>query len=180
MRILLILIFFIIPNVSFSDESLINSLKDGKKIIFIRHALAPGNGDPDNFNINDCSTQRNLNQEGKAQSEKIGNFFKINKIKIDKVLSSEWCRCKDTAKIAFGDFETFNALNSFYEERFADNKTRQMKELINFISDWKNDSNLIIITHYVVILEILNRGTISGEMIISDKKLNILGSFQIN
>ena len=55
-----------------------------------------------------------------------------------------------------------------------------LKDLTNFISDWENDSNLIIITHYVVILEILNRGTISGEMIISDKKLNILGSFQIN
>ena len=184
MKHIYISIFFIlnlfVTNNVIADQYVIKELQRGGKLVFIRHALAPGNGDPDNFNINDCSTQRNLNQEGKAQSEKIGNFFKINKIKIDKVLSSEWCRCKDTAKIAFGDFETFNALNSFYEERFADNKTSQMKDLTNFISDWKNDSNLIIITHYVVILEILNRGTISGEMIISDKKLNILGSFQIN
>ena len=76
------LIFFILflPNISYSNETLINSLKDGKKIIFIRHAIAPGSGDPENFNIKECSTQRNLNDKGKTQSKKIGNFFKINNI----------------------------------------------------------------------------------------------------
>ena len=180
MRKFLILAIFFIPNISFSNETIISSLKDGKKIVFIRHALAPGNGDPSNFNINDCTTQRNLNNEGKIQSKKIGNFFKINKIKIDKILSSEWCRCKDTAKIAFGKFETYYALNSFYEERFAENRLRQINDLKNYISNWENDSNLIIVTHYVVILEVLNRGTSSGEMIISDKNLNIIGNLVIN
>mgnify|MGYP001227596932 CR=1 FL=1 len=180
MRKLLIIFFIFIPNNSHSNENIVKFLKEGKKIVFIRHALAPGNGDPNNFDIKDCSTQRNLNDEGRAQSKRIGNFFEKNNIKIDRVLSSEWCRCKDTAKIAFGKFETFSALNSFYETRFSKNKSKQMKDLREYISKWESDSNLIIVTHYVVILDILDRGTSSGEMIISDKNLNIISNFEIN
>tara|TARA_B100000242_G_scaffold187021_1_gene134483 strand:+ start:279 stop:821 length:543 start_codon:yes stop_codon:yes gene_type:complete len=180
MRKLLIIFFIFIPNNSHSSENIVKFLKEGKKIVFIRHALAPGNGDPNNFDIKDCSTQRNLNDEGRAQSKRIRNFFEKNNIKIDRVLSSEWCRCKDTAKIAFGKFETFSALNSFYETRFSKNKSKQMKDLREYISKWESDSNLIIVTHYVVILDILDRGTSSGEMIISDKNLNIISNFEIN
>ena len=180
MRKLLILIFIFAPNISFSNDKFANILKEGKKIVFVRHALAPGNGDPNNFNINDCSTQRNLNEEGRAQSEKIGNFFKNKNIKIHKVLSSEWCRCKETAKIAFGNYQTFNALNSFYDARFAKNKSKQIKDLKDYIDNWENDSNLIIVTHYVVISALINRVSSSGEMIITDKKLNVLGNLEIN
>ena len=94
-----------------SNSNLIDEIKDGEKLIFIRHAYAPGNGDPNYFNLNDCSTQRNLSEDGRRQAKYIGEFFKKNKIKIDKVLSSEWCRCKETAKIAFNDFSTNNFLN---------------------------------------------------------------------
>ena len=163
-------------NQGFSDEKILNSLQDGKKIIFIRHAIAPGNGDPDNFNINDCSTQRNLDKNGINQSKKIGLFFKSNKIKIDKVLSSEWCRCTDTAKYAFENFETFDALNSFYDERFSANETKQINDLKQYIKNWKSDKNLVFVTHYVVISSIFNTGTSSGEIIVSDKNFNILGS----
>ena len=104
------------------DKNLVSELEDGGKLIFIRHAYAPGGGDPNNFNLNDCSTQRNLSNEGKNQAKNIGEFFKKNKIKIDKVISSEWCRCKDTSSLAFGSFETKNFLNSFYSSKFAKNK----------------------------------------------------------
>tara|TARA_B100001250_G_scaffold151883_1_gene130336 strand:- start:945 stop:1496 length:552 start_codon:yes stop_codon:yes gene_type:complete len=164
-------------NYVFSSEKILNSLKEGKKLIFIRHAIAPGNGDPNNFDINDCSTQRNLNKNGIAQSKKIGLFFTNNKIKIDKVLSSEWCRCKDTAKNAFKNYETFDALNSFYDEKFSSNETKQIKDLNNYIKNWNSDKNLVLITHFVVISSILNIGTSSGEIIISDKDFNIIGSF---
>ncbi len=163
-------------NQGFSDEKILNSLKDGKKIIFIRHAIAPGNGDPDNFNINDCSTQRNLDKNGVKQSKNIGIFFKNNKIKIDKVLSSEWCRCKDTAKYAFEKFTIFKALNSFYDEKFAANEIQQVKDLKKFIKNWDSDKNLVLVTHYVVISSILNVGSSSGEIVITDKNLNIIGS----
>ena len=160
----------------FADDKILNSLQEGNKIIFIRHAIAPGNGDPDNFNIKDCSSQRNLDNNGIKQSKKIGLFFKNNKIKIDKVLSSEWCRCKDTAKYAFENFETFDALNSFYDEKFTSNETKQINDLKKYIKNWKSDKNLVFVTHYVVISSILNVGSSSGEIIITDKNLNIIGS----
>ena len=146
------LVLFIIPNQSKTEENLINTLKKGKNIIFIRHSLAPGNGDPAGFILSDCSTQRNLSKKGIIQSKKIGNFFEKNQIPIDLVLSSEWCRCKDTAFYAFSDFKTFDALNSFYDEKFAANEDKQIKNLKKFIKKWKGDKNLVLVTHYVVCL----------------------------
>ena len=160
---------------AYSDDKILNLLSEGKKLIFIRHAIAPGNGDPDNFNIEDCSTQRNLDSSGIEQSKKIGLFFKNNNIKIDKILSSEWCRCKDTANYAFGNFRTFDALNSFYDERFASNETKQIKDLKQYVKNWDSDKNLIFVTHYVVISSILSTASSSGELIISDKHFSIIG-----
>ena len=176
----LALIFFVFLNSAFSNEKLINSLKEGEKLIFIRHALAPGNGDPENFNLKDCSSQRNLSQEGINQSKKIGLFFTRNKIQIDKVLSSEWCRCKDTAKHAFNDYKTFDALNSFYDTRFTKNKARQIKDLKKYISSWNSKKNLVLVTHFVVISETLSVGSVSGEIIVSDKNFNIISSIETN
>ena len=173
---LLIIISLTISNQVLSEDKILESLKEGGKIIFIRHAYAPGGGDPQNFNINDCSTQRNLSDEGINQSKLIGEFFKTNKIKIDKVLSSEWCRCKDTAKFAFNDFETFDALNSFFSAKFAKNEKKQIKDLKNYIKNWKSNKNLILVTHYVVISSILNIAVGSGEIVISDKNYEIIGS----
>ena len=173
---LLIIISLTISNQVLSEDKILESLKEGGKIIFIRHAYAPGGGDPQNFNINDCSTQRNLSDEGINQSKLIGEFFKTNKIKIDKVLSSEWCRCKDTAKFAFNDFETFDALNSFFSAKFAKNEKKQIMDLKNYIKNWKSNKNLILVTHYVVISSILNIAVSSGEIVISDKNYEIIGS----
>mgnify|MGYP001223301088 FL=1 len=129
--------FFIIIFISLTtsikadlNKNLINQLEDGGKLIFIRHAYAPGNGDPNNFNLNDCSTQRNLNSIGQKQARDIGEFFSVNKIKIHKVLSSEWCRCKETADIAFKEYSTNSFLNSFYSSKYAKNKDRQVEVLI--------------------------------------------------
>ena len=96
MKYIYISIFFIlnlfISNNVIADQSVIKELQKGGKIVFIRHSLAPGNGDPENIDLKKCDTQRNLNQEGIEQSKKIGKLFSVNNIKIDKVLSSEWCR----------------------------------------------------------------------------------------
>ena len=177
---ILLLSFFIFSDLAKSNENLINSLKEGEKLIFIRHAYAPGNGDPENFNLKDCSSQRNLNQEGISQSKRIGLFFTQNKIQIDKVLSSEWCRCKDTAKYAFNDYKTFDALNSFYDARFTKNKTKQIKDLKKYVSSWNSKKNLVLVTHFVVISETLGVGSSSGEIIVSDKDFNIIGNIETN
>ena len=161
-----------------SQEELINLIKDGNKLIFIRHAYAPGSGDPINFDLYDCSTQRNLNEEGVNQSKKIGKFFSKNKIQIDRVLSSEWCRCKDTAKFAFNKYTTFNALNSFYDPRFEKNKDKQVIDLKKYILDLNSKKNIVLITHFVVISEILNISASSGEIIVSDREFNIIGRYK--
>ena len=171
----ILLIILIFSSQANSSENVIKNLKEGGKIIFIRHALAPGGGDPDNFNLNDCMTQRNLSKEGINQSKRIGFFFRKNKIPIDQVLSSEWCRCKDTAKYAFKEYKTFDALNSFFSEKFQKNKEKQIKDLLNFIKKWDGKGNLILVTHYVVILETLNLPVSSGDLVITNKNLNLLG-----
>ncbi len=179
-KIILIFFLFLLNKTSFANENIVEILKKGGNIIFIRHAIAPGNGDPLNFDISDCSTQRNLSKDGELQALKIGKFFKENDIKLTKVVSSEWCRCKDTAKIAFGNYETKNFLNSFYDERFSENKDKQISDFQKFIRNWNKTGNLVLVTHYVVISEILDSATSSGEIVITNKNLEILSSLEIN
>ena len=163
-----------------SNQKIIDELKNGGKLIFIRHAYAPGGGDPNNFDINDCNTQRNLSNSGREQARNIGLFFHVNNISIKNIYSSEWCRCKETASIAFNQFEKKKFLNSFFSSKFAKNKDIQIKNLKKFIKYWDGDENLIFITHYVVINELLNYSSISGEIVISDKSYNLIGSIVIN
>ena len=162
-----------------SKHNIISELKKGEKLIFIRHAYAPGGGDPENFNIDNCATQRNLNDSGRMQSNKIGDFFKKNNIPLGKVFSSEWCRCKDTASIAFKKFETKSFLNSFFSEQFAKNKKNQINDFHKFIDEWDKNQNLIFITHYVVISEILNYAPSSGEIVVSDKHFKVIDTLEI-
>ena len=178
-KIILIFFLFLLNKTSFANENIVEILKKGGNIIFIRHAIAPGNGDPQNFDISNCSTQRNLSKDGELQALKIGKFFKENDIKLTKVLSSEWCRCKDTAKIAFGNYETKNFLNSFYDERFSENKDKQILDFQKFIRNWNKTGNLVLVTHYVVISEILNYAPSSGEIVVSDKSLKVIDTLEI-
>ena len=178
---IILVIFIILTNgiKADSDNQILDNLKKGGNLIFIRHAYAPGGGDPDNFDIKDCSTQRNLNDEGREQSKKIGVFFKENDIPISLVISSEWCRCKETANIAFKNFETKNFLNSFYTEQFTKNKKIQIKNLRKYIDNWKSDKNLVLITHYVLISELLDYAPSSGEIVIANKDFKKIGNFEI-
>ena len=173
--IIILLISFNSPFKVISDNDFKNILKEGGKLIFIRHAYAPGSGDPNGFVISNCASQRNLSKEGIDQSKRIGQFFIENDIIIDKVLSSEWCRCKQTAKYAFNNYETKNFLNSFFSQEFSHNKDKQIKELKEYIKNWNGKNNLIFVTHFVVISEILDLSTSSGEIILADKDYNILG-----
>ena len=100
---LLILGFSLILPSAHTSESAWSLLQEGGKIVFIRHAYAPGGGDPSNFSIDDCSTQRNLNQQGIDQSLSMGEDFRKYEIPIQQVYSSQWCRCKDTASDAVGN-----------------------------------------------------------------------------
>ena len=171
---LLILLSFNISLKANSNNKAQNLLKEGGKLIFIRHAIAPGGGDPVDFDILRCETQRNLSKEGIIQSKNIGKFFSENNIQIDKVLSSEWCRCKQTAKYAFNRYETRSFLNSFFSAEFASNKSKQIYDLKKYINEWSGDNNLVLVTHYVTIQEVLNVTSSSGELIIADRNFNVL------
>tara|TARA_B100000965_G_C19558950_1_gene743572 strand:- start:405 stop:959 length:555 start_codon:yes stop_codon:yes gene_type:complete len=174
-----LILFIFSPTLTFSNDFIVSKLQSGGNIVFIRHALAPGSGDPENINLNDCSTQRNLNETGIEQSKKIGEFFKKNNIPVDIVLSSAWCRCKDTAKYAFHNYEIFNALNSFYDEKFYKFKDKQIQELRMFIKNWNSNKNLVLITHFVVVSEILNTSLPSGGLAIATKDLKIIGTIEL-
>ncbi len=151
--------------------------QDGDKIIMIRHALAPGRGDPKGFKIDDCSTQRNLDEVGINQSKNIGKLFREKKIKIDQVLSSQWCRCKDTAKYAFNNYKEFSALNSTFSPPFDKKEKQQIRELRNFVQKWNGKGgNLILVTHYVVILAMTGQTSSSGELVITDKNFKVLAT----
>ena len=156
-----------------------NLAQEGNKIILIRHSLAPGGGDPPGFKINDCKTQRNLNRTGINQSKKIGKLFKKNKVPVDQVLSSQWCRCKDTAKYAFGNFKEFAALNSTFQSPYNKNEGKQLKELYEFIKKWDGKGkNLVLITHYSIITAVTNAVPSSGEIVIADKNFKVLVTIQ--
>jgi len=174
------LIFLTFTTNIFSDP-LLDLAKEGEKVILIRHSLAPGGGDPDGFKIGDCKTQRNLNKDGIEQSKKIGRIFKDNKIPIDIVLSSQWCRCKDTAHYAFRDFKEFPALNSTFSKPYNKNESRQVKEIKEYIKNWDGKGkNLILITHYSIITAITDAVPSAGEIVITDKNLNVLNTIETN
>ena len=169
----LIFIFLIFySSFSYSAPSNINleQLRSNSigKIIFLRHAIAPGNGDPDNFNVNDCSTQRNLSEEGIQQALNIGTSLK--KIAFKKKFSSLWCRCLDTSKyLSLGEFIPHKGLNSFYEMKVDKDKTlNSLNDLITTLNIF--DGPTIMVTHYVTIFAITGLSVSSGEMVVYDIK----------
>jgi len=178
---LLIIIFSLISFHIQASEQNWKPAQDGDKIILIRHAKAPGGGDPEGFKIEDCKTQRNLDMMGINQAKKIGKLFREKKVKIDKVLSSQWCRCKDTAKYAFGDYKEFTALNSTFQSPYNKNEGKQLKELYNFVKKWNGKGkNLVLITHYSIITAVTNAVPSSGEIVVADKNFKVLGTISTN
>ena len=177
MKKILFLILLLIPTSVFSNEQAWDLLREGNKIVFIRHSLAPGGGDPANFNLKNCKTQRNLSTTGIEQSKRIGELFKQNKVPIDKVFSSQWCRCKDTAFHAFGEYEEFFALNSTFQAEFSGNEAEQRKALKKYVKEWNgNGKNLILVTHYVITIEHTGYAPSSGELVIVDKNYKVLAT----
>lgn len=144
------------------------SLQQGKPgyVVMIRHALAPGTGDPPDFKLGDCSTQRNLSAKGREQAVQLGKEFRDRNIRIAKVLSSQWCRCLDTAKLMnLGKVEPFPALNSFFQNPKME--ARQTAEIRKFIISNRNTQGAIImVTHQVNITALTGIVPQSGESVV--------------
>ena len=134
-------------------------------VIFLRHALAPGLGDPSDFIKEDCSTQRNLNEEGRSQARLLGDYLKKSNIRFSEILTSEWCRCIDTAKeLDLGQWETFSGLNSFFQGH--EKKYHVMDKLWKKIDSLNFSDLVLFVTHQVVITEITGEVPRSGEMVL--------------
>lgn len=150
------------------ESQLWEKLRSGNHFAMVRHALAPGFGDPDNFIIGKCETQRNLSPKGRKQARRIGDIFRKNGISQAKIYSSQWCRCLETAKLmSLGDVKELPVLNSFFGD--YSNETPQT----NALTKWLNRQDLrpitILVSHQVNITAFTNIYPDSGEIVIVGK-----------
>jgi phosphohistidine phosphatase SixA len=131
-------------------------------VVLLRHALAPGNGDPPGFRLDDCSTQRHLSDEGRAQAKYIGQAFNKHRIDVGQVWSSQWCRTRETADLAFpGQRVDQPAFNSFFgTPDAAPEQTRAAQQLL---AAWRGPGVLVVVTHQVNITAITGLVPRSGE-----------------
>ena len=177
---LLISVLFCSVGVSHAD-GLWDALKSDNHLVLMRHALAPGYSDPDNFDVKDCSTQRNLNELGQKQAEDIGHLFRSNGITNAVVLSSQWCRCLGTANfLNLGKVSEAPFLNSFFKnfdrEQFQTDRTLQ----------WIQKASLVIptilVTHQVNIAALTGHSPTSGEIVFvrrsTDGRIEVIGNIQ--
>ncbi|RUR30178.1 histidine phosphatase family protein [Vreelandella andesensis] len=164
-----------LPTSAQADESTWQALQEGGLVILMRHALAPGIGDPAGFELSLCGTQRNLSAQGRAQAEAIGRLFRERNVPVADVYSSRWCRALDTAELMdLGHVEPAPWLDSFFRQRSErDAQTRTARELI---AAWQGPGNLLLVSHQVNITALTGGGVSSGEMIVVRPTGN---SFQI-
>jgi len=182
-RLMIGLITFAMPVISALGETssatakLTQALKEeGINIIFIRHALAPGYGDPEDFDLSDCSTQRNLNDTGIRQAQALGRELKkaITEAQrpLTAILSSQWCRCQDTAReMALGPVDTFAGLNSFFQDHADRDTTLAMLE--DKKASLGADDLVVMVTHQVVISAATSLSTSSGGLVLHNTRTGV-------
>jgi phosphohistidine phosphatase SixA len=147
-------------------------------VLLMRHSLAPGSGDPDNFRLGDCSTQRNLNEVGRQDAKDIGDWLKRREIKILRVESSRWCRAKETAQLLdLGKVRLNRNLDSLFEESNLENHPQTMRIRKQILNHRNKSGLLVMVGHFVNIAALTDIGVGSGEgvLIRADSK----GVFQV-
>ena len=164
-RIVLLLICLLLPVAHAEDDAAWHALRQGGHVALIRHALAPGTFDPPEFKIGDCSTQRNLSDEGRAQARALGDKFRKHGVTNVALYSSEWCRCMDTAtEMRLGPVTPFPPLNSLHHERSQGiDQTEAVRKLIR---EHKGDRTLVLVTHQFNISRLVDTAAGSGEVVV--------------
>lgn len=149
-----------------ADDPLWSQLKKGGYVILMRNsAVDEGLGDPKGYKVNDCTTQLNLTDKGRAEAQKIGDEFKKRKIPIKQVLTSAFCRTKETAQLAFGKADVWEALNSFYDK--PERKSEQTRLLHQRLESPPTDgTNLVLVTHGYNIVSAVGLNPDPGDMLI--------------
>jgi phosphohistidine phosphatase SixA len=166
-----------------ADEAAWEAAKRPGVVFLMRHALAPGTGDPANFALDDCSTQRNLNDAGRDQARRIGEAFRSRGIGVDFVLTSQWCRCRETAELLeLGQVEDFPPLNSFFQDRST--ATDQTNETLTYLQSLPDGHRPFLVTHQVNITALTKGSVRSGEVIVvdvsDDGDVDVLGRILID
>lgn len=167
---------------AFAQDSVWEQLRTGGYVLLMRHAQTEaGVGDPPGFMLGDCRTQRNLSAEGRAQARRTGEAFRNRGIVLSEVRTSAWCRCVDTATLAFDNATVWPALNSFFEaaER-KDSQTAQVKE---FIRNARPPANVMLVSHQINIMALTGEPVASGEIIVvraaKDGGIDVVGRLKV-
>jgi phosphohistidine phosphatase SixA len=162
----LVLLLAVVADAAEPDR-LVSQIKAGGRVLMIRHANAPGNGDPAHFLIGDCSTQRNLDMEGRLQARQIGQWLRNRGIGSARIYASQWCRCLETAElIGLGPIAELPALNSFFDR--PQDREPNLSALRAFLAEQPADGPLIIlVTHFVTISAITGEGVSSGSGVVA-------------
>ena len=163
------------------EAGLWNDLKTGRSFVLLRHAIAPGTGDPENFTLGDCSTQRNLSDAGREQAAAIGELFRENGIDNARLFSSQWCRCRETAVLLkLGTVDELPYLNSFFQRyQQRDIQTQEIKE---WLSGQRFEGPLVLVTHQVNITALTGFYPSSGELVFASRSdgghISVLGTIK--
>lgn len=148
-----------------SAEAAWTALKAGGAVLVIRHAKTePGVGDPPQFRLDDCTTQRNLSDEGREQARALGARLREASVRIGPVLTSHWCRCVDTARLAFGHAQPFAPLDSFFGERTRE--PAQTAALRERIRAHRGPGTLVLVTHQVNMTALTGEAPAMGEALV--------------
>ncbi|MBO6560914.1 MAG: histidine phosphatase family protein [Nisaea sp.] len=140
-------------------------LEEPRTVAIMRHAIAPGGGDPAGFRLGDCSTQRNLDETGREQAQRIGAAVREAGVEIDRVMSSQWCRCLETARLlGLGDVEELPSLNSFFQDRST--AGAQTAETRRFLAALPAGETVFLVTHQVNITALTDVFPASGEVLL--------------
>jgi hypothetical protein len=179
---LAIALFLWLGSPVWADENPWQALRSGVAVGLLRHALAPGVGDPAHFRLDDCATQRNLSEAGRQQARAIGAAFRLNGITSARVLSSRWCRCRETARLLdLGPVEPFPLLDSFFADRERANP--QTAALQAFLSRPYAGPPRVLVTHQVNITALTNVVPRSGELIVAqplaDGRVRVIGRLEL-
>ena len=142
--------------------------------MMLRHTQTePGIGDPPGYRLDQCSTQRNLSDKGRAQARQIGEWFKANALRPRSIQSSIWCRCKETAELGFGQFVVLGALNSTFDNRSSqEGQTEELRARLNNIPAGQFE---VWVTHQVNITALTGEVSAMGEAILTSSKARMLG-----
>lgn len=166
---------------SAQDAALWKALSSGEHIALLRHAIAPGMGDPENFVLSECSTQRNLSPAGRDQAARIGRRLRENGITDARVYASQWCRALETAKLLqLGPVSELPALNSFFGS--WDRGQAQTRTLMQWLAKQDLARPLLLVTHQVNITALTGAYPGSGEMVIvrrtTEGNLRVVGTLK--